>query len=62
MEVFEALLKRRSCREFTSQEISDDDIKKMLEAGMSGPSACNKRPWEFYVIKNKEIQETWVCF
>lgn len=57
MEVFEALLKRRSCREFTNQEICDDDIKKLLEAGMSGPSACNKRPWEFYVIKDKEIQE-----
>ena len=52
MEVFEALLKRRSCREFTNQEICDDDIKKLLEAGMLGPSACNIRPWEFYVIKD----------
>lgn len=22
---------------------------------MSGPSACNRKPWEFYVIKDKEI-------
>jgi len=54
MEVKEALLKRRSVRKFTSQEISDETIDELLHAAMSGPSACNKTPWEFYVIKNPE--------
>ena len=24
---------------------------------MAAPSACNKKPWEFYVIKNKGVQD-----
>ena len=29
----------------------------MLEAAMMAPSACNARPWEFVVVKNKEIHK-----
>ena len=54
MEVNEALLKRRSTRKYLDKEISDEQIDELLHAAMSGPSACNKKPWEFYVIKNKE--------
>lgn len=27
----------------------------MLEAAMMAPSACNRRPWEFVVVRNREI-------
>jgi len=57
MEVFEAMLKRRSCREYLDKEVNDNDIDKILHAAMSGPSAMNSKPWEFYVIKNKETIE-----
>lgn len=56
MDVKEAILKRRSVREFLDQEISDDIIQELLESAMAAPSACNKRPWEFYIIKNQEIR------
>lgn len=46
---------RRSVREFTDEKISDDDIKKIIEAGISAPSAMNQQPWEFIVINDKEI-------
>ena len=55
MELKEVLLKRRSIRKFTDQKVSDDIIEELLHAGMSGPSACNRQPWEFYVIKNEEM-------
>ncbi|MBQ7390858.1 MAG: nitroreductase family protein [Clostridia bacterium] len=54
MELKEALLKRRSVRKFTDEAVSDEYIDELLHAAMSGPSACNKTPWEFYVIKNSE--------
>ncbi len=54
MEVFEATLKRRSVRAFLKDPVSDEIIKRLLESAMAAPSACNKRPWEFYVIKNPE--------
>ena len=57
MELKEALLKRRSVRKFTEEPVSEDDVLKLLHAGMSGPSACNKTPWEFFVVTNPEVLE-----
>lgn len=55
MELKEVLLKRRSVRKFTDEDVSDEFIDELLHAAMSGPSACNKRPWEFYVVANEEV-------
>ena len=57
MELKEALLKRRSVRKFTEEPVSDEMIEELLHAAMSGPSACNKKPWEFYVITNPQKLE-----
>ena len=54
MELKEVLLKRRSIRKFKEDKISDEIIHELMIAAMSGPSACNKRPWEFYVITNED--------
>ncbi len=46
---------RRSIREYTGEEVSDDDILRILKAGMQAPgSRLGAEPWEFVVIKNKE--------
>ena len=57
MELKEVLLKRRSIRKFTEEPVSEEMIEELLHAAMSGPSACNKKPWEFYVITNEEKLE-----
>ena len=57
MELNEVLLKRRSIRKFTDEPVSEEDVLKLLHAGMSGPSACNRTPWEFFVVTNPEILE-----
>ena len=57
MELKEVLLKRRSVRKFTEESISDEMIEELLHAAMSGPSACNKKPWDFYVITNPQKLE-----
>ena len=54
MEVKDALLKRRSIRKYLGKEVSDEMIEELLHAAMSGPSACNRRPWIFYVIKDQD--------
>ena len=46
---------RRSVREFTNEDISDSDIRKIIEAGICAPSARNQQPWEFIVIRDKTI-------
>ncbi len=57
MELKEALLKRRSVRKFTDEPVPEEMIEELLHAAMSGPSACNRKPWDFYVITNEEILE-----
>jgi nitroreductase len=55
MDLWEAILTRRSIRKFKSQPISEDLIEKILRAGMQAPSARNKQPWHFVVIRNREL-------
>jgi len=46
---------RRSIRKYKVGEVvSDEQIKRLLEAAMLAPSACNTRPWEFIVVKNRD--------
>jgi nitroreductase len=52
MELEEVLLKRRSVRKFTTEAVSPELIDKLLHAAMSGPSAVNMKPWEFYIVQD----------
>lgn len=54
MELKEAMMKRRSIRHFTEEKVARDQLETLLHFGMSGPSACNARPWEFYVVTQEE--------
>ncbi len=49
------ILTRRSIRKFLDKPVSDEKIKTILQAAMSSPSAGNMQPWEFIVIKKREI-------
>ena len=50
-----ALFRRRSIRKYTSEAVSDDQIKQLLEAAMCAPSAGNQQPWHYMVIKDKAM-------
>lgn len=52
-----SIFKRRSIRKYTNQEVSEDDVRKLLEAGMCAPSASNIRPWHFIVVRDKDMLE-----
>ena len=57
MKTKEAILSRRSIRKFTDSEVSFELLEQIVEAGCSAPSACNKKPYEIYVVTNEEILE-----
>lgn len=54
LDVLSAISTRRSIREYTEQTITDEQLNTILNAGFCSPSAKNKRPWNFIVIKNKD--------
>lgn len=54
MDSFENIMTRKSIRQFSRRPVSDADVRKILEAGMSGPSCVNARDWDFLVIRDKK--------
>ena len=48
---------RRSTRRFKADPIPDEDLEKIIEAARWAPSGANSQPWEFIVVKDKEIKD-----
>lgn len=44
---------RKSTREFQQEEVSQEDINHVLEAGRHAPSSMNLQPWHFILIQDK---------
>lgn len=58
MEFSEVLAKRRSVRHFNPKlPIGDDDIRALLLAAQSAPSAGNIQPCRFSVVRSAEARE-----
>ncbi|TYQ18083.1 UNVERIFIED_CONTAM: nitroreductase [Acetivibrio alkalicellulosi] len=49
------ILSRRSIRKYTKDPVKEEDIRSLLEAAMSAPSAGNQQPWHFVVVSDKAI-------
>lgn len=53
-EVLKNILTRRSVRSFKSEQIKDEELDQILQAGIYAPSGMNRQSWQFTVIQNKE--------
>jgi nitroreductase len=56
-EFFNVVTHQRACREFSDVPVSDDSIAQILSAATFAPSAENKQPWEFVVVRDKLTRE-----
>ncbi len=52
----ELVKKRTSCRKYLDKNIPEEIITYCLEAVKHAPSACNKQPWKFIIVKNSELR------
>jgi len=48
---------RVSVRAFLDKPVSDETVKLLLKAAMAAPSAKNRQPWAFVVIRSRELLE-----
>ena len=46
---------RRSTRNFKGEQITDDELQAVLQAGIEAPNVGNRQAWHFTVIRNKEL-------
>lgn len=54
MNFLELAKKRRSVRSYTSQTVEDEKLHYLLECARLAPSAVNRQPWHFFVVKSEE--------
>lgn len=48
---------RRSIRRYRDKPVPDDLLETVLEAGRWAPSASNRQPWDFVVVRDPEIRK-----
>lgn len=53
-ETLSTIKNRRSIRNFKNNQIKDDELQAVLDAGIYAPSA-HEQAWHFTVIQNKEL-------
>lgn len=53
-ETIKTLLERRSIRKFKPEQIREDELNAILEAGMYAPSGANQQSALFVVVQDKE--------
>ncbi len=54
-ETIKTILTRQSCRSYTSRKVEDEKIEALLECAKYAPSAMNKQPWHFTVVKSRRL-------
>lgn len=53
MEVSKAIENRRSIRDFKQEDINKEIVEDILNCGRLAPSAKNRQPWYFVVVKSE---------
>lgn len=57
MELSDVIKKRRSVRRFNSgKNVTDEQIKNILNAGILAPSSGNTQCWHFIVVRDKDLK------
>lgn len=60
MDIYEAIAKRMTIRDFADREIPLDIIKKLLAAGMQAPTNDHLRRWEFILVQDIAQREALI--
>ncbi|HOG47381.1 MAG TPA: nitroreductase family protein [Anaerolineae bacterium] len=54
MDTIQTILARRSVRRYRPEPLPAQHLRQILEAGRQAPSASNRQPWTFVVVREAE--------
>jgi len=57
METLQCIVERRSIRHFTDAEVSNEQLRQLLEAARLAPSWANTQCWEFVIVRDPATKE-----
>lgn len=55
MDLLEIMKNRRSVRSYMEESVPEEKIDQILKAGLLSASGKNLKPWEFIVVRDKEV-------
>ena len=56
MNILELSKKRFSARKYTAEPVSKEDLDYIMECVRMAPSAVNKQPWKFVIVRSEEAK------
>jgi nitroreductase len=57
-DLFAVVTRQRACREFATDPLTDEQLAPLLEAATHAPSAENRQPWEFVIVRDTAARAT----
>jgi len=60
MDIYEAIKARKSIRSYKSQNVEEEKLNRILEAGRMAPSAKNSQAWKFIVTGDADVKQSLV--
>ena len=54
--LFEAIYTQRAIRHYTDEPVSDELVRKLIEAASKAPSGANSQRWHFVVIRDADAK------
>lgn len=55
MNLYDAIDARFSAREYHAEEIEEGILRRIVDAARHAPSACNRQPWHFIIIRDHQL-------
>jgi len=52
--LFEVVHRQRACRSFSDDPVDDQTVERVLDAATFAPSAENRQPWVFVVVRDDD--------
>jgi len=56
-EFWQVVLDRRSIRKYTNEQVSEEDIRLIMESARQAPSGENAQPWRFIIVKDQASKD-----
>ena len=61
MDLHEAIVGRRSVREYAAEAVDEAVIRRLIDAAVRAPNAVNLQPWTFAVVRDQGVLDRISC-
>jgi nitroreductase len=55
--MLDLIKRRRSIRQYTNQDVTEEEVRQLLEAAMAAPSSSARDPWHFIVVRDAATRQ-----